>query len=80
MVDLTYYDVREGYEAKEAKGKGKDKGGADGASGGGASGPYVQRVMDDAREDEMEVRRFSLESNGIESLIVIVLIINRECR
>jgi len=45
---------KEGYEAKEAKGKGKDKGGADGASGGGASGPYVQRVMDDAREDEME--------------------------
>jgi len=48
---------KEGYEAKEAKGKGKEKGGnqrASGGGGGGATGPYVTRVMDDAREDEME--------------------------
>lgn len=45
---------KEGFEEK--KGKGKEKGGASLPSGGGgaASGPYVQRVMDDAREDEME--------------------------
>ena len=49
--------LREGYEAKEVKGKGKEKGGNQRASGGGggATGPYVTRVMDDAREDEMEV-------------------------
>jgi len=48
---------KEGFEEKKVKGKEKDKGGQGpngGSGGGGASGPYVQRVMDDAREDEME--------------------------
>lgn len=44
---------KDGFEEK--KSKGKEKGGAQGPGGGGAaSGPYVHRVMDDAREDEME--------------------------
>ena len=54
----SFVIIREGYEAKESKGKGKEKGGnqrASGGGGGGATGPYVTRVMDDAREDEMEV-------------------------
>ena len=65
VVCLCTYSVfssfREGFEEK--KGKGKEKGGASLPSGGGgaASGPYVQRVMDDAREDEMEVRKNGME-------------------
>ena len=50
------------------KGKDKDKvgQGPNGGSGsGGASGPYVQRVMDDAREDEMEVYKKKKEPDGI---------------
>jgi len=47
---------KEGYEEKKGKGKGKEKTAQNSLGGGGAvaSGPYVQRVMDDAREDEME--------------------------
>ena len=29
-------------------------GGGGGASGGGGGGPYIERITDDAREDEME--------------------------
>ena len=55
-VNVTPH-FREGYEEKKGKGKGKEKTAQNSVGGGGAvaSGPYVQRVMDDAREDEMEV-------------------------
>jgi len=50
---------KDGYGEKKAKGKEKDKGSSQGAGGGGGggggvSGPYIDRVMDDARETEME--------------------------
>merc|ERR1712203_902732 len=32
----------------------KQPGGGGGASGGGGGGPYIERITDDAREDEME--------------------------
>ena len=68
---------RDGYEEK--KGKGKEKAPQQSSGGGGAvaSGPYVQRVMDDAREDEMEVSSVitgCFTSNDIKENYVILLL------